>query len=154
MALSDDIISCVDAARKCKADLGFVSHRTYLVTVSWDGGRVGAGSSSAVETEITPSPQAVNVGLDGRLRPWGIDEEGFVLLSGITRTLTEAQLWSPAIDRDTRQFFYKLVGTRAADGQRDRYYVPTEPPVLNPGGKKGLMLANCWTVRLRRAEGP
>lgn len=153
--ISADLIACVDEARQCVADIELNPFRTFLVTITWDGGRVGSGTPSTVEDEILPPPTLISDDLRSQLRPSGLDEEQSIRLSGITRTRAEQELYDPdAVDRTNEKFLYKIIGARVADGLRARYYVPSEPPELNAGPKIGNQLSNCWTVRLRRVLDP
>ena len=97
MTLVDELIGVVDEVRgTVHGALGTRPYRVYLLRRSWDGGRPGVGNFTDVETEILPPPM-VRPAIDKQLRPAGPEEEGNVVLTDISLTFTEAELYPAEI---------------------------------------------------------
>ena len=153
-SVAQDLIACIDDARQCRADLGLNAHRVFLVRITYDGTRHGTGTPTVTASEILPPPKQVDTRLKGRLRPSGLDEEDHVLLTGITLTLAETDLFSPSDVGDQDLFLYRIDGALGSHGIRSRFYVPADPPEINVGGKDGDRESFSWSVNLRRVQDP
>ncbi len=57
--LREDVLPIVDAGRQIIADLGFRVFTTEIVTRTWSGGKVNAGTPTDSAEEILPRPKVV-----------------------------------------------------------------------------------------------
>lgn len=102
--LIDDLSDLADELRDdLHTDFGVRPFRVYTVQEVWESGRIGEGGSSLTETEITrPAPLVkpyAPTGLNYELHPCGLDEAGFVDLSQISLSYTQAELTGkPVVD--------------------------------------------------------
>lgn len=143
--LLDDLVPLADDVRGLYAELGARDFRAFVVRKAWDGGEVGVGNETdVVVTEILPLPNVSAIGVHGELRPAGLEEEGDLVLSEVSLTWTEGELYSPDDLAANEQHLIRLDGA-TGQGVRSRYYVPAAPPVPD---RTGLG----WVMRLRRVE--
>jgi hypothetical protein len=59
MTLRTDVLPIVDTGRQIVDDLGFRPFTCKIVTRTWSGGKVGAGTPTDAEETITPRPKIV-----------------------------------------------------------------------------------------------
>lgn len=146
--LVDRLVTKVDTIRdRVHGLLGTRPHVVQTVVRTWTGARKGEGAASDVRTTITPAP-LVMTAVEDRLRPAGLEEEGDLVLTQVSLTWTESELYAPTLT-DAQEFYYRITGAHG-QGLRARYYVPHKPPVPRRGDNPGDDLD--WRVYLRRVE--
>lgn len=147
--LTEDLVSVADDIRGLYTDLGARPFRVFVVRRSWAGARAGEGVATDVVTEILPRPAVLVAGLRGDLRPAGLDEEGDIVVTEVSLTWTEPELFSPSLADNQRHLFR----TDDAHGQlgRSRFYVPTRPPTQIWGDSDRPDVLS-WSIELRRVE--
>lgn len=130
------LIGVVDAGRQLTADLGFRQRTVILRTRTWNGGRVGAGSSSDVDVEILPRPKVAEPPARLVFDAPGQYESGDLIVSKISATLAEQDI-NPAAVAGVEVIW--LV-TDAVNGRAREYKLVGAPKNLAFG----------FTVQLRR----
>lgn len=141
--LYDQLATVIDDVRALHVDFGTRRFRVYSVVRTWSGSGVGVGSSSDVETEITPRPLVEPYRLENKLEPCGLDEDGFVWLREISMTYKEGEITGRPLTAKQQHFIVLRDGYGQA--MPDRYYVVNTPPYPD-------VIANLgWEVELRRA---
>jgi len=154
--LLDDLVELVDELREdLHTDFGVRAFRVFTVREVWASGRIGEGSSTITETELTPQPLVkpyAPSGLNSQLTPCGLDEAGFVDLEQISITYTEAELTGRAVVDGVAQdipsgtkWWYRI---REAHGQAQSYrdFKLSGPPF--PDRTKSIG----WKARLVKIE--
>lgn len=147
--LTEDLVGLADDVRGIYTELGARPHRVFVVRRAWTGPRVGEGTLVDAETEILPRPAVLTAGLHGELRPAGLEEEGDIVVSEISLTWTEPELFSPTLAAG-EQHLFRLDDAHGQLG-RSRYYVPSGPPVAVWGDQVRDDVLG-WTLHLKRAE--
>lgn len=159
--LLDDLVGLADDLRDdLHTDFGVRAFRVYTVLRTWDGGYVGEGTASEVETEITPQPRVLPystagamAGLAYKLEPCGLDEAGLVILKEVSLSYTQAELTGrPVVDgveqsmADGQEWVIRI---REAHGQEQSYkdFKIKGAPFPDRENDVG------WELRLTRAEG-
>lgn len=147
--LTDDLVPVIDEIRGLFSELGARSSRVFVVRRTWTGERPGEGAVSEVATEILPAPAVLVRGLRGDLRPAGVGEEGDIVLSEVSLTWTEPELFSP--DLQERERLYYRVQDAHGQEVRSRYYVPIAPPQAVRGDADRADVLG-WTIELKRVS--
>lgn len=117
----------VDGLRSLNTDFGLRQWRVYSVMRKWSGGEVGSGSFTDTETEILPRPIVEPFeSFHLKLEPCGMNEAGFLRMTEVSLTYTEAELGGGELPHGTQHLF-KIV---EAHGQATttRYFVNRRPP--------------------------
>jgi hypothetical protein len=145
--LVSDLVGVADEIRgEIYPALGVCQHRVYVERWKWPGDERGEGTPVLVSsTEITPRPIVDERGLLRPLHEGGRQDEGDIRLSGISLTMTEAEITGGRLDGN-ESWLWKLVDT-GGQGIQDRYYVLKDPA-------KAKRLALGWDVVLHRVEAP
>jgi len=143
--LVDDLVEVVDDVRALRDEFGTTPVTAKIILRTWSGGRPGDGTPTDQVTDIFPQPELLSRGPDGRLRPCGLEEEGDIIVRGISLTFTEAELYSPppGVPATERQEFFWRLEDAHGQSLRSRDYVPSGPPF--PDRKR-----ICWSIPLRR----
>lgn len=101
MALRDDLLPTVEAARGIADDLGLRTTRVYVLRRSWSSGDARMGEATDTEFEIVPRPKVKELG-------------GGVVLVGPITPEHSAGGYAPSellpADVDGVEHLYKLVG--------------------------------------------
>lgn len=141
--LVDSLLEMVDDLRgSLHADMGVRHWRVFRVVRSWDGGRRGEGARTVAELEITPQP-LVTYDLRNEVTAQGVDEGGYVHLTEVSLTYTEAELYPRVAPH--QELLYCL---REAHGQAtaDRLFTVASPPAPDRVDTIG------WVLKLARAD--
>lgn len=125
MALRDDLLPVVEAARGIADDLGIRTTRVYIVRRDWSSGDARTGEATDTRTEITPRPKVVEQGQGtvtvgpitpshstGGFAPAALlpaDDEGAEHLFELVGPSGEAELYRLAGVDSRRPFRYMLV---------------------------------------------
>ena len=148
--LTDDLVPVADELRGLFTELGARPFRVFVIRRTWSGARAGEGNISEVVTEILPRPMVSVIGLHGELRPAGLEEEGDLVLSEVSLTWTEKELFSPDGLADNQRHLFRIDGAHG-QGVRPRYYIPSAPPMPVRGDSMRDDVLG-WTFPLRRVE--
>jgi hypothetical protein len=149
-SLGQRLVPVADRLRALLTDFGLRPYTVSIVRTRWTGGRRGVGEEVVVEEiRLRPTPAIADMtGVSAIASPAGLAEQGEILLSKISGTMTEEQLRGissdgTAIDAD-EQFFYEIHFPRVdgSPGERRRFF-PTSAPYYNAGGLQ-------WQVQLRK----
>lgn len=154
--LLDDLVELVDDLRDdLHTDFGVRAFRVYTVLRSWDGGFVGDGAYTEVETEITPQPRVLPYaerGLSYSLEPCGIDEAGFVIIKEISLSYTHEELTGKTvtggIEGDTPAPSEWVIRIREAHGQNQPFRDFKIDGAPFPDREKDIG----WVMRLLKSE--
>lgn len=125
MALRDDLLPVVEAARGIAEDLGIRTTRVYVVRRDWSSGDARTGEAVDTRTEITPRPKVKDPGggtlIVGPITPahatggfapatlLPADDEGTEHLFELVGPSGEAELYRLAGVDSRRPFRYMLV---------------------------------------------
>lgn len=145
VSVADDIRGAVHGA------LGTRPYAVATVLRVWSGSRRGEGIPQLTVTAIEPTPMVEALGANIH-RPTGQDEEGEIMVSEISQTYTEAELYhrqGPL--RDNEEFYWRIQEGHGL-GASTRWYIPSSPPKARRGDM-GSDEAD-WTIELRRVEDP
>lgn len=146
----DGLVPVVDEIRaSVHATLGSRQHKVTLVKRSWSGGRVGAGTPSFTQQQlVAPPPLLAKWGVNGRLIPCGLEEEGEIVIVEVSLTYTEPELYLPAL-AGGEEFYYRIEDNHG-QGIRKRGFVPGGPPQPIRSGEEGLPMHPLgWMVTLK-----
>lgn len=133
------VVPALDEVRTAlEAAIGDKQWTVWRCVRTWSGARRGLGSSSVVETQITPTPKVGWGDGSGRLRfdalPTGLDETGQIVLTEISLTYTEAELYGQT-ENGAVEVYYKLVDAQGGL-MAPRYFDVHRPPV--PDRESGI----------------
>lgn len=146
------LIDVVDDIRGIADDLGTRTFRVELVTVRWSGEVRGDGSPTETTVEITPRPEVIDLSMRAELRGYGRDEEGDLLLRGVSLRYTAGELYANAGDvGPLEERFYRVTDMRAT-GHPPRHFIASKPPAARRGDGRSDELD--WVVTLRRRSDP
>lgn len=146
------LLDIADDIRGIAQDFGTRTYRVYLVVATWDGPRRGYGETREVVTELLPVPEVVDLAMRADIRGIGRDEEGDLLLRGVSLRYTAGELYANAGDvGDLEERFYRVVDQRAI-GAPPRHYIASKPPLPRRGDGRSDELD--WVVTLRRRTDP
>ncbi len=147
--LLDDLVGLADELRQDLAvGFGLRQFRVYLVRRTWDNGLVGEGEYTEGRTELVPRPVVVPYapGMEHKMDPAGMDEQGVVWLKEVSLTYTEAELTGghqPHDDLEGQELFYELVDGNGQELEARRFILDAPP---FPDREKDIG----WVVKLRR----
>lgn len=125
--LVDSLLGMVDDLRgSLNPDMGVRQWHVYTRRRTWSGGRVGTGTATDVDTELTPQPLVEANDLFLQPIPAGMDEMGTVVISEVSLTYTEAELTGKPLLAGQEWF----IVLKDAQGQaiKDRVFQLAEPP--------------------------
>lgn len=138
--LIDKLIPKVDTLRQRAADrFGLPAHNMYRVFRTWSGGSIGEGTSTDIETLITPTPKIVFAG-QNKLFPHGIDDDRTMTATEISLTYQENFLQGEPRAAG-QECFYKLV-ERNGQGADTSYWMMTSIPIV-------LRDEICWKLTFK-----
>lgn len=146
--LVDELVPVADEIRaELYPDLGVRQHRVYVEKWRWSGTERGDGNASQLSSlEITPRPVIDEDALRAPLPAGGQQDEGTLVLTGVSLTYTEAELTGGVL-LATDSYFWKVVDGNGQSIQV-RWYQLDDPP------KADREREIAWRVTLRRVEGP
>lgn len=129
-----NLTGTMDAARQVIADVGLRLYRVFFVIERWSGARIEEGTLQATRyEEILPPPDVRHLLASRIASSGGVYEDGAVLLSKITRSLTREQLLGLTESGDQRprneRFSYGLLPRGQALVE---LFKPTGRPTLEP----------------------
>jgi hypothetical protein len=142
-----DLVADIDEIRDDAFDcFGTRPYRVWLERRQWDGGRLGLGNLTKLsETEIVPRPLLMRW-LDGRLVPSGLDETGRLVLTEVSLTFSEDELYPKDVDVDAGEEFVYRIEDGQGQGLSPRYFVVRRPPMPDRRKRMG------WEVELEHYE--
>lgn len=124
--LIDKLIGKVDTVRQRAADkFGLPAHNMFRVLRTWDGGAIGYGTPTTVETLITPTPHIEFAGKD-RLDPQGLVDARTMTATQVSLTFQENFLQGQTLGAG-QECYYKLV-ERNGQGADTTYWILTAIP--------------------------
>jgi hypothetical protein len=131
MGVISDLIPDINGILGVRDDLGAALKQVYLVTRTWTGAQIGAGSYTETRVQMLPSPRVVEFKNDLRIREGGAVKQGDVMLKMVSKeTYAQADLDFSNVSGAVEKF-YEL------GGELYRPIGVTEKHV-------------CWSVLLRR----
>lgn len=144
-SLVDSLVEVVDGLRDAlHPAFGVRQYRAFVVTRTWDGGRIGDGLATDEEIEIEPRPRCREPGDGYRLDHAGRAEAFDLVLEEVSLTYTEAELGGGTIAAGV-EVFWRI---EDAEGQEiaPRFFVLAAPPTPDRESSIG------WSCKLRRVR--
>lgn len=143
--LVDSLVPTVDSLRdSLHAAFGVRHFRVFVVTRVWSGGMIGSGSFVETALELSPRPMVEPfTEYKYKLEPCGLNEAGYIKLSEISLTYTEAELVG-TLTMGT-QLLWKI-SEGHGQATRTRYFIPKGPPY--PDRVKNIG----WQIALENAQ--
>lgn len=85
MSFVDDLRSNVNSILGLRDDLGAALKPVYIVTRTWSGDELGAGTKTDVQAQVLPSPRVVEFSQQYAIKEGGAVQQGDILLKGISQ---------------------------------------------------------------------
>lgn len=108
MSLRDDLIPLVDDARQLAVDVGVRVRPVTRVVRTWTGAKPGAGTSSEVSADLTPTPK-VRDAVQVQYGPAGAYETGDLLVTRVSAAYGQADLEGTTLEAN-QELFYLIQG--------------------------------------------
>lgn len=157
-SLASRVVTLEDRGREIESRLGFRPYSLWVVQTVWAGGRRGNGHEEVVqEVAILPNPKISDLtGIQLMVTPAMVQEQGTILVSGISGRYTEDQLMAKAPDGtpegqqvSTWWEVMFLPGCGPGSGERIRFASKSRPNYDPDVGAWAVTLTRSYEGRAR-----